>query len=261
LTGGVILFHHSLRVSSLTTSPFFNKKFISMSTVSAPAPRTGHSPLPGCFLFIVGILVFSSLATWAVYSLVKQSQAISTFTAASADTLENHPFEAAQLTALNERLLQFEKDVWAGTGPSLTLSTDELNILITAAPSFASVKDTLRVKSNQPEEMTLHVALPMNALPWEPKRYLNGLIHAKPGVLPDKGLTFETQSIEVPGKKVTPEFIQNYQSGRFLDLMLIKSFREDQRFGPLVLKVTEASWQNGQLILKASTGAAKKLPD
>jgi hypothetical protein len=230
-------------------------------------PVSGFSPFPGCYIFMLLAVFVTSILVWGGYTLYQQSRQIDAFTSPTRVPVPVRTPTPAESAALREKLTGFEKAVWAGDGPSLSLTVDELNCLFAGEAPFESVRELISFQKID-EHLEAQVSLPMNSLRPGDRRYLNGTISIVAATKPEWGFYAIADDIQGPGKTVSKDFIDNYRTGvipgkslGFLDDMLLGSFRKDRRFGPVLVKIQKVVLADGRLTVEASKGPAKPFKD
>ncbi|MGI8602368.1 MAG: hypothetical protein ACR2OZ_05150 [Verrucomicrobiales bacterium] len=186
------------------------------------------------------------------------------FTSPEASGLSVKIAAPSEIAALQEKLDQFAKNVDAGEGPSLSLSTEELNTMLAGFPRFESVKPVFLLQKISSERMSAQVSLPMNSMPGR-RAFLNGTIHFQPVATREVGLHMRAESIEVPGKTVPQGFLEIYQRGvipgktfGFLDDMLVRNFRADKAVGRYLRQIEAVSLSEDAVTVRASPGTPPK---
>jgi hypothetical protein len=220
-------------------------------------PTASFSPTPGCILFIIGGLAIVTLVCWFFYAGWKQAQEIKTFTDETSIPVKLPAVDSAQLTATQSKLAAYHQAVIAKQSSSVSLTVAELNMLLAGDSTLASVKDLLMVSAIT-DAIQLTVSFPLNGI--GQKRFLNGQIQCKPVVKPSTGLAIITEQITVPGKNVTPGFVNLYREMNILDDMLLKAYREHPELGAALKATTSVSLESGSVVLKYESSPPKVTP-
>ncbi len=187
-------------------------------------------------MLAIGGTAIIALLSWMTYAFFKQGRDVASFTDPKPRTLALTEHAQELLPAVQQRLAAYAAAIEAKQAAELVLSVADLNVLLSADPALESIRQNFRV-----EQITDHVladvSWPMNGI--GEQRYFNGQVRCQPVVKPSSGLMIETKSLEVPGREVTPGFVNLYKEMNFLDDMLLKAFREHPTEGP-PLKATTA---------------------
>jgi hypothetical protein len=211
----------------------------------APAAARGVSALPGCYIFLLGAFLISGTAIWAIYTFLRQADELSAFTDPDPAPLAAVAVDPEKVEALRARLREFDQAAAAGNTPELTLTADDLNIMLAGFPRLSSLQPMLQVRHLGPDAtFTADIRFPMNSLPGR-RRFLNGQLDGRFGVHPEVGLFVSALDVRVPGRTVPAGFIEVYQRGiipgknfGFLDEMLIRNFRDDPAFATTLKRIT-----------------------
>lgn len=227
-----------------------------MTPPKAPQQATARSPFAGCAIFIAAVAMMVFLIGFSIYSLFKQSDEISKFTAAKPIPIAIQSLEDQEprLNDLAEKLEKFRQDLNsdADAEVSLALTADELNLAIAAYPAFEDLRGTLHVAQIDSESLRILIAFPLNGAPRFAKdgepgwiasdiRYLNGTLIARPGLF-KKEVVIQIDAIEVPGASVPPPFI-----GQMSPYRIAERYLTDPLLGPAMAKLTRVSLTDGKL--------------
>lgn len=217
---------------------------------------SARSPFAGCAILIAALAVMVFLIGFSVLTLFRQFNEIAKFTATKPVPIEVSSIEnkEADLNRLAERIEAFRQALAGDTEASLALSAEELNLAIAAYEAFEELRGTLRVTGIEGETLRLAISFPLNGRPrfardGEPgwiasdQRFLNGTMIARPKLLKNE-VTLSIDTIEVPGKKVAPEFIDQMSPYRVTERYLI-----DPVIGPAMAKLTRVGVADGKLVL------------
>jgi hypothetical protein len=190
-------------------------------------PRGGSNPLYGCAILLIAACTFGFIIGWTLYSGWKQSSEIGTFTSADAPALPPLELEARQKALVQTKLEGFALVAATGRPVTLTTTVDELNtILVLAAEAgVADYRDMVRFTGMDPGTQSLKADIrwKMNNLPFvdAPDRYLAGHATFKPAI-ENGALELHIETIDVPGKTVTPGFLRQLQTWPWLNLAKLK---------------------------------------
>lgn len=218
--------------------------------------NSARSPFAGCAILIAALAVMVFLIGFSILTLFRQFNEIAKFTDEKPVTIEISSLENRedQLNQLAERIEVFRQQLASDTEASLTLSADELNLAIATYDAFRELRGTLRVLAIQGESLRIAISFPLNGRPrfarkGEPgwiasdQRFLNGVMLARPNLL-KREVILSLDTIEVPGKKVAPEFIDQMSPYRIAECYLT-----DPVLGPAMAKLTRVGVADGKLVL------------
>jgi len=221
------------------------------------------SPFAGCAIFITALLVMVFLIGFSVFVLFRQANEISKFTSAKPAKIETDSLENKELNQLAEKIEAFRLGVESEQSATLDLSVAEINLAIAAFEPLKDFRGMLRVASISPEVMALDISFELNGKPRLAKEgevgwitsdssYLNGTILAGLG-LQDGELVLRLKDIQVPGKKVVPEFISQMSPYRIAERYIAKP-----GIGAVMAKLTAAKLQDGSIRFEKIIGQAPK---
>jgi len=225
---------------------------------STPAGKDpgARSPLAGCAIFIIALLVMAFLIGFSILTLFRQFDEIAKFTAEKPSPVAITSIEGqeARLNELAERVEKFRQQLADGGETSLALSADDLNLAIAGFEAFKELRGTFRVAEIQGETLRADISFQLNGKPRltrdgeqglvsSDSRYLNGTLIAKPE-LGQKEVLLSLVSIEVPGKKVAPEFIDQMSPYR-----IAERYMTDKAIGPAMAKLTRVGIVDGKVVL------------
>ena len=217
---------------------------------------SARSPFAGCAILIAALAVMVFLIGFSVLTLFRQFNEIAKFTDVKPVPIEISSLEnkEADLNRLAERIETFRQQLAGDTEASLALSADDLNLAIAAYEPLKELRGTFRVASIEGGTLRLAISFPLNGRPrfareGEPgwiasdQRFLNGTMVARPNLL-KREVILSIDTIEVPGKKVAPEFIDQMSPYRIAERYLI-----DPVIGPAMAKFTRVGVTDGKLML------------
>jgi hypothetical protein len=231
---------------------------------------SARSPFAGCAILIAALAVMVFLIGFSVLTLFRQFNEIAKFTDTKPVPIEISSIEnkEPELNKLAERVEAFRQQLAGDTEAKLTLSAEDLNLAIAAYDAFKELRGTFRVASIEGETMRLAISFPLNGRPrfareGEPgwiasdQRFLNGTMVARPNLLKHE-VILSLDTIEVPGKKVAPEFIDQMSPYRIAERYLT-----DPVIGPAMAKLTRVGIADGRLVLTRIPGEipADKITD
>lgn len=218
--------------------------------------NSARSPFAGCAILIAAVAVMVFLIGFSVLTLFRQFNEIAKFTDVKPVPIEVSSLEnqEAALNRLAERIETFRQQLAGDSEASLALSADDLNQAIAAYDAFKELRGTLRVEAIEGATLRLAISFPLNGRPrfarddepgWiaSDQRFLNGTMVARPNLL-KRELILSLETIEVPGKKVAPEFIDQMSPYRITERYLA-----DPLLGPAMAKLTRVGVADGKLVM------------
>ena len=231
---------------------------------------SARSPFAGCAILIAALAVMVFLIGFSVITLFRQFHEIAKFTEEKPVPVEVSPLEhqEAALTHLAARVEAFRQQLAGDSQATLALSAEDLNLAIAAYEPFKELRGTFRVVSIEGENLRIAISFPLNGKPrfaheGEPSwiasdsRFLNGTLVARPQLL-KREIVLSLDAIEVPGKKVAPEFIGQMSPYRITERYLV-----DPVIGPAMAKLTRVGVADGKVVLTRIPGEnpADKITD
>ena len=229
-----------------------------------------RSPMAGCTILIVAMLVMAFLIVFSTMALFRQFNEIAKFTGDAPQQVEVSKIEGneAALNRLSERLELFRQQLDREEGARLELTPEEINLAIAAFDSFKELRQTFRVESIKDGRMQIRIAFQLNGKPRLAKndergvvasdnRYLNALLIGEPQLL-KREVVLQIHEIQVPKVVVPDEFIQQMSPYR-----LMERYLGDPVLGPAMGKLTSVGLEDGRLVVSKVPGEipADKITD
>ncbi|MFD0893673.1 hypothetical protein KBB96_09150 [Luteolibacter ambystomatis] len=235
---------------------------MSAAPASEPQTVTARSPLAGCTILIVCVLVLVFLVGFSTWALFRQADEIAKFTSDKPAPIAIAPTEdrEADLNHLSERLEGFRQSLDGTAEVKLELSKDDLNTAIAAFPALTELKGAFNVREIREDgKLVLDTSLKMNGKPRRTRegeegyvtsdpRYLNGTLIARPE-LADQEIVLRIDSIEVPGASVPEQFRQQMSPYR-----ITERYKTDTTLGPVMKKLTGLTVTGGKVVLRRQPG-------
>jgi len=184
-------------------------------------PTGPYHPGYGCAIFIIMILTFSGILTWAAYTFFKQDKEIAAFTQETVEPFPKIEPTDAEKAALEAKLKAFSIATGKNEAADLSLSVPEMNdLLVFAAQAGIGGQegslpyiDILRFRKLLAAEKRIvtDIHLPMNKLPWkEGKRFLVGTAIFEPMIDEKTAFEVKLETIDSPGKTINEGFMNNF---------------------------------------------------
>lgn len=227
-----------------------------MNQPKAVRDESARSPFAGCAILIAALAVMVFLIGFSVVTLFRQFNEIAKFTGEKPVAIEVAALDnkESELNQLAERIEVFRQQLAGDSEASLALSADDMNLAIAAYEAFKELRGTFRIVSIDAESLRIAISFPLNGKPrfarndepgWiaSDSRYLNGTMVARPTLL-KREVVLRLDTIEVPGKKVAPEFIDQMSPYRITERYLA-----DKVIGPAMAKLTRVEVSGGKVVL------------
>ncbi len=216
-------------------------------------------------MLLVGGLWGLCLVAWMVYKLFQQVADIRSFADPAALPVAAAQPTAEQIVALQQKMQTYTAAVKAQQKASLSLTVDDLNGLLASYEGIQSVKEIIRVDRITANEVRFQTALQLNGIPFSKEKFfLNGYVTTSPLRQPDFGYVLQTKDMELPNKKVSEGFLNEYRRANQVDALLFDKLRS-RNPDPLsdVLKATTTCRTEDNLLTlefvpTASPAAARK---
>lgn len=229
--------------------------------------ESARSPLSGCTILIVAVLVLVFLIGFSVWLPFRQADEIEKFTQETPEPVPalRIPDHEEEATALVERLESFrsslsDKDAEA----EIRLSTRDLNLAIALFEPLEEMRGTFHVDEISDGVIHASICYQLNGRPrlaregeegpiTSDPRYLVASLNARP-VLSKREFVLSVDSLEVPGSEIPEGFM-----GHFSTLRIFEQSKDDPVIGPVMGILTKAVIEEDQLVLARIPGAP--LPD
>ncbi len=182
--------HHSDPAPDATTSE------------NPPQPEIHSSPGAGCIIIALLFAMIAGIASYGIYSGVRQDKDIAVFASEIQEALPVEPTSHEEVLDTRKRLADFADASAGGKPATLALSARDLNTLVHNESALAQVRGTVFFESIKDDRVQARIALPMNRIAfWKKPRYLNGraVLAVESG---DGRIFFRIESMEIP--KATP---------------------------------------------------------
>ena len=222
---------------------------------------TARSPLAGCTILIVALLVMIFLVVFSVFTLFRQYSEIVKFTGDKPLRIEVLELDGkeAQINALGEQMELFRQELSGEGEARLALNAEQINLLIASRRLLSELRTTLHVESVDDEVMRIRISFPLNGVPRLTKegeegfltadpRYLNGVLVARPVLLKGE-VVLKLDDIEVDGSEVPEEFIQQMSPYRPAE-----RYNDHDVIGPVMRELTRVYTEGDQVVLARVPG-------
>ena len=232
-----------------------------MSEETGQQEATARSPLAGCTILIVALLVMIFLVVFSVFTLFRQFKEIVKFTAGEPAKVEVVTIEGkeSEIQGLTDRLEEFRDKLEEKEEVRLELTADDINLAIAAYDRFVELRETFWVESIDGEVMRVRISFPLNGVPRFTKddeegfmttdpRYLNGVLVTRPVLLKGE-VVLRLDDIEVADGTVPVEFIEQMSPYRPAE-----RYNTDEVLGPIMRQLTKVTTEEGMVVLTRIPG-------
>jgi len=179
--------------------------------------QEGASPMPGCIIVAVTLLVFGGLVLLYLGVGYWMNREIDAVTDPAPVNLAVPRASPEQVETVYSKLKQLQQATEAGKMVRVSFSAEDLNARLASEPLLADRKGKALVKKIDSTGIQTQVNQQIRNLPFRPQRYLNATIAFVPVVLKDS-VVFEIHAIQVPGKEVPQGFVEGYSKQDFFKL-------------------------------------------
>lgn len=223
---------------------------------------SARSPIAGCAILIIAMLVMVFLIVFSVVVLFRQFEEISKFTSEESKPVAVLQVDGneTEINVLNDRIKVFRESLDVKDSEAvLDLSAREINLAIAAYERLAELRETFYVAEISDDVMRIDINFMLNGKPrmaeegegglvTSDNRYLTAVMVAEPVLLKGE-LALRVKDIQVEGKEVPREFIEQMSPYRVTERYLA-----DKEIGPLMAKLTRVELSDGRLVLAKTPG-------
>ncbi len=137
-------------------------------------PEVRTNPGAGCIVIMLAFSMLGGIASYGIYSGIRQDRDIAAFTHESPRELSTTEIDKSRFSEVEKRLSDFAVAGKSGKQNSFSLTADDLNLLVAEKPALEKVRGTVWFTGIENERIRAEIAMPMNRLAfWKPPRYLN----------------------------------------------------------------------------------------
>jgi len=195
------------------------------------------------------VTLFGMMIFWGVYSFLKQNAAIDAFAADEPLTLQQPVIPEGATAELQGRLSTFAEAVNADREAVLELSSQDITTLIASQPKIQALSPMVRIDNIGDGKITATVSFPMRTL-GKDARFLNGTLSCAPKT-ENNFFFLDLISLEIPGKKVDPGFIESYRRNYHLDGIFLRPFEEDEPIWHVIQSIREVEISDDKITLRS----------
>jgi len=190
----------------------------STSTEKPPInEQDGASPLPGCIILLVTLLVFGGLAALYIGVGYWMNNKLDAITGPVPVEHNISKPSQKQIDTVHAKLEQLKQASEKQAMIRVSFTAEDLNTLIASEILLTDLKGKTKVTEINSQGIQTEVSQQLRSLPLRPDRFLNATIAFVPVVLKDS-LVFEIHDVRVPGKEVPQGFIEGYSKQDFFKL-------------------------------------------
>ena len=228
-----------------------------------PAQATARSPLAGCLILVVALLVMVFLIVFSTWTLFRQFDEIVKFTKEKQEMVPVASLEGreAGINGLAEKVEVFRQRLVADEAAEMALSVDEINLAIALWEPLAELRGTFHVVKAEGGKLHIDISFPLNGKPrlardgedgWmvSDPRYLQATMIAEPA-MSQREIVLRIEELVVPGVEVPREFVEQMSPYRITERYLA-----DPELGPLMGKLSRVEVVDGALRLIRVPGQA-----
>lgn len=225
-----------------------------MSVVKEPV--SASNPFYGCAILIIAALTFGGIVGWMLYSGYKQDREIAGFTVHDAPPLASAQLSDTDRAEIQGKLDAFTEVAKNGKPVTLLLSVEEMNKVIALAGEKKigdyDYRGIIHITSLDAKtgRMRADIRWQMNNLPLSkaPDRFLVGSAVFLPKV-ENGSFDIYLESVDVPGKTVSPGFVGQLQTIPWLAVM-----KNNKEVAEVLKRVTAVEFveDSSALVLKAN---------
>lgn len=229
-----------------------------MSAPKSDAPA--RSPLSGCLIMIIAVLVMVFLVVFSIFTLFRQADAIEKFTDEKAQPVQVAAVTPEQLTDLTSRTRAFGEALKQDKPAELAITADDFNRAIASYEPLKDLKGTFFVEEISSDYMRVAIAYQMNGKPRLARegesggvvsdpRFLNAKLTVRP-VLTKGQLVLLIDRIDAANGAAVPDQFRELMS----PYRITDRYLSDKEIGPLMAKLTGADIKDGKLVLRRKDG-------
>lgn len=208
-----------------------------------PHTERNASPIAGCLIFCILILVFSALGGFIVYTYFDHKKAVTSITEGKPETLPAlQNIEPNSMAKLNNKLTTFSTAVLQGEICELKITAYEINLAISRFEKMQEFQGKLWVTSITKDAIQAKACLPMKAN-FSQLCYMNGDITLSP-VIAQGSLFPKITSITPNNGNPVPE-----KMIKFLPQALFSAYRNDTDLKDVFHKLSSATLHDGYMLI------------
>jgi hypothetical protein len=229
----------------------------------AQAQATARSPLAGCLILILALVILVFLIVFSAWMPFRQATEIEKFTQSGPTPLPVEAIEGNEpkVNALVERMEAFRTELGGDAAKPATigLSAEDLNLAIAAFQPVEQLRGSFRVREITKDALIIDICYKLNGRPRRARegedglvasdpRYLIGTIKGHPQLMQHE-LVLKVDALEVPGATVPNGFLDHFST-----LRIFEAYLKHPTLGPAMAAMTRASLEDGKMILSRIPG-------
>ncbi|MFK5924205.1 MAG: LmeA family phospholipid-binding protein [Verrucomicrobiota bacterium] len=206
--------------------------------------QKGASPLPGCIIVIVTMLVFGGLAVLYIGVGYWMNSQLDAITAPTPVEISVAKPSQQQIDSAYHKLEQIKQASETQAMVRIAFTAEDINALIASEALLTDLRGKAFVEKIDSQGIQTKVTQQLRSLPLRPDRFLNATIAFVPVVLRDS-LVFEIHDVRVPGKEVPQGFIEGYSKQDFFKLDA-----KNEQLKPILLQLRRAYLEDDHVIIE-----------
>ncbi|MCF6313859.1 MAG: hypothetical protein L3J39_15545 [Verrucomicrobiales bacterium] len=224
------------------------------SPSEAKVPLTeqeGASPIPGCIIVLVTLLVFGGLAVLYIGVGYWMNSKLDDITAPQPVEVNVSTPSQSQIDSVYQKLAQLKQASEEQAMVRIAFTAEDLNTLLAHEPLLDDLKGKAFVEEINEHGIQTQVSQQLRSLPMRPDRFLNATISFVPVVLL-RSLVFEIHDVHVPGKEVPQGFIEGYSKQDFFKLDA-----NNEQLKPILQQLRRAYIEGDHVIIETGRDEVK----
>lgn len=211
-----------------------------------PHEERNASPIAGCLIFSILLIVFTSLGAFIVYAYHDNKSAMLSISSAEAKPLPSSSIQQEQVEAITRKIRRFSDKVIAGEKAKITVTTAELNTAIAKLPKFEEFREKMHITAISQNTIDAEISFPVKAGLFSENRFLNGKMSLIP-VIAQGSLFPKVISISPSNGNPVPE-----KMVQFLPQALFSSYRTDPDLIAVFHKLSTVELKDDMMIITSN---------
>lgn len=204
-----------------------------------PAEERRASPLAGCLIFTILLVVFVSLGGFIAYTYLANQRETKKISEVEKKEVRVANYEIAHLESLQSKLRTFSEAVKNKEKCSIDITVQDLNIAIAKLEKMAEFKEKMYITSIHPKGIEADICFPVKSGFTGSNRYLNGSMVMQPEIAQGSIFPIITSISPDTKEEVLPRIQQ------FLPQALFSSYRTDPDLKSVFHKLSEVKLDHG----------------
>lgn len=213
-----------------------------MDATKTPPVEPLYSPLLGCVIIGLAIIVLGGCAIFFIYQGTRMNREIGKFTESQPVARPVSEPATDDQEALHARIDSFAAAALAGEAAELSLGADDVNNLIATEDVLHDFRGNAFVIEIDGDFIVAEMSQQLNSLLPHRPRYLNATFHFRPH-RHDDTLSLTLVDITAPDKEIPRGFIELYAQKQFFQLD-----PDNRIFGPVLKKIRQIEIRDGKIV-------------